>query len=106
MSAATSPGTRRNSCGPVRWSRNRVRLCWTDGCVITVTPFKSSVGKGRRQEIKLPRLKFRRLHAEVHLDHTSLALAEKPQDIGKLEALLELNEVGIGYAAETLGTVD
>src|SRR5208282_1893109 len=93
MSEAISPSRRRNSWGCVRLSRNRVRLCCTSGCAMTVTPF-TSVHKGGRQELKLPGLQFRHLQAEVELNVVrGVALPEQAQKLGNVVTLAVFDQV-------------
>src|ERR1035437_3856828 len=100
MSEAISPSSRRNSWGCVRLSRNRVRLCCTSGCAMTMTPF-TSVHKRGRQEIKLPGLQLGHLQAEVELDVVrSSALSEEAQKLGNVVALAVFDQVGLGDAGD------
>ena len=87
--AAISLRTRRNSCGRVRLSRNRVRLCCTSGCAMTVTPF-TLVGKDGRQEIEAAFLELGSSKPKSTLMDLrfGLALAEHVEEIGQVVALL------------------
>src|SRR5436190_15687527 len=91
---ATSPSTRRNSCGRVRRSRNRVRLCCTSGCVMTVTPFTSMQESGR-EKVELAGLEPGNVHDEIDFDDRRFALAEDVQVIAQFIALLVLDEIGV-----------
>src|SRR5208283_1663769 len=96
MSEAISPSRRRNSWGCVRLSRNRVRLCCTSGCAMTVTPF-TSVHKGGGQEVKLPSLQFRHFHAQIELDVVrGVVLPEQVQKLRNVVALAIFDQVGLG----------
>src|SRR5436190_12285334 len=94
MSAATSLRTRRNSCGSVRWSRRRVRLCCTSGCVMTVTPF-TSVQEVRREKIHATGLKSRQVEAQVHLQSPALGLPKQAEQLGEIVVLAVLDQIGL-----------
>src|SRR5580704_12774478 len=95
MSAAISPSSRRNSCGCVRLSRRRARLCCTNGCAMTVTPF-TLIYKSRREKIKITGLEVRHFDAEVELDVVRLAaLIEHREKIGDVVTFLIFDEVGV-----------
>src|ERR1035438_6481674 len=105
MSEAISPSRRRNSWGCVRLSRNRVRLCCTSGCAMTVTPF-TSVHKRGRQEIKLPGLQLGHLQAEVELDVVrSSALPEEAQKLGNVVALAVFDQVRVADVGDAFGAL-
>src|SRR5690349_17839482 len=99
MSAATSPRTRRNSCGCVCRSRRRDRLCCTSGCSMTVTPF-TSVQVGGGEEIHPSGLKFWRLQPEIDFYALRVALAEHPEQVGEIVVQAILNQIEILDASD------
>src|SRR5665811_50003 len=95
MSAAISPSSRRNSCGCVLLSRNRVRLCCTSGCAMTVTPF-ISIFRDLPQEIHAAFAQLGDVEAQVELDvMRRAALAEHGEKIRDVVVLAVFDQVGI-----------
>src|SRR2546421_10177003 len=62
-----------------------------------------------QEKIELAGLKFGNVHSQVYLDHSALilaGLAEQTQDVRQIVTLLVLDQIGLGDAGDSFGSLN